>query len=96
MGTVRSSPVGLDAAVRLAAIVAVVFLLSGIVGAIVIRKVVGKLITLGVCALIAVVFWSQRANIKSCAANATVGDATCHFLWFDVQVPSPADDLSGG
>ncbi|MCC6434337.1 MAG: hypothetical protein IT196_04830 [Acidimicrobiales bacterium] len=85
---------GLDAAVRLAAIVAVVFLLSGIVGAIVIRKVIGKVISLGMCALIALLFWSQRANIKSCAANATVGDTTCHFLWFDVQVPSPADELT--
>lgn len=87
---------GLDAAVRLAAIIAVVFLLGGIVSAIVVRKVVGKLISLGVCALIALVFWSQRANIKACAADATAGDATCHFLWFDVAVPSPADDLPTG
>ncbi|MGD9750317.1 MAG: hypothetical protein AB7W59_04895 [Acidimicrobiia bacterium] len=86
----------LDAAVRLAAIVAVVFILGGIASAIVVRKVVGKLLSLGVCALIALLFWSQRANIKDCAANASVGDATCRFLWFDVRVPSPADDLGTG
>ncbi len=54
----------------MAAIVAVVFILGGIASAIVVRKVVGKLLSLGVCALIALLFWSQRANIKACAAGS--------------------------
>jgi hypothetical protein len=81
--------VSLDAALRFALIAAVVFLVAGVVSAIVIHKVVGKVISLGLCAAIAVVFWSQRMNIQDCADNARLGPATCRFLWFDVNVPSP-------
>lgn len=84
-----------DTALRAAAIVAVVFLLSGIAAALIIRKVVVKLTTLVVFAGLALVMWSQRANIDDCADRATLGPATCRFLWFDVDVPSPADQLPG-
>ncbi len=93
---IRSNAVSLDTVVRLAAIVAALFVVSGIASAIVIRKVVGKLLSIGVCLVVAVLFWTQRANIQHCANQATIGDSTCHFFWFDVNVPSPADEVRGG
>ena len=84
-----------DTALRVGLIVAALFLLGGIASALVIRKLVGKLISLSVCALLALVVWSQRTNIRQCADNAALGDTNCHFLWVDVVVPSPADDLAG-
>jgi hypothetical protein len=84
--------VSLDTALRFALIAAVVFLLAGIVSAVLIHKVVGKVISLALCALVALVFWSQRVNIQDCADNARLGPANCRFLWFDVTVPSPLAD----
>lgn len=85
----------LDTALRVAMIVAVIFVFTGIASAVLIRKLIGKLVSIVVFGGLALVVWTQRSNISDCAAKATVGDTTCTFLWFDVAVPSPVDDLPG-
>ena len=72
--------------------------------AIVVRKVVGKIISLVVTLGLVATLWGQRSAIKDCvdkakaqARSAIVGtpaDITCSFFGTDVRVP--LKDLQGG
>jgi hypothetical protein len=72
-------------------------LVLGILSAIVVRKVVGKIISLVVTLGLVATLWGQRSAIKDCvdkakvqAPNAVVGtpaDVTCSFFGTDVRVP---------
>jgi hypothetical protein len=78
--------------VRTVAIVIIVVLLAGaILSALVIRAIVGKVITVVVLAALAVAVWSQRANLSDCVEQAqdavTAGGAkpTCTFFGIDTD-----------
>ena len=53
-----------------------------------IKKIVMKLLSFGLLAVLALVVWTQRASIRDCADKAVEGrgTATCSFFGFDVDV----------
>jgi len=58
----------------------------------VVKAVVSKLVLIVVLAIAALVLWTNRQNLTACASKveSAIGaggqPATCHFLWFDVDV----------
>lgn len=64
-----------------------------IVSAWLIKKVVMKVITLGVLLGLALAFWTQRANLADCAdaVRDERTDATCTFFGFQVEVPGGSE-----
>jgi hypothetical protein len=76
-----------------AALVAIAVVVGlGVLAAMVVRAIVGKLLTIAVLALIAIAVWSQRASLQHCAdlVREAAGDpsaATCSFFGHDVEVP---------
>jgi hypothetical protein len=69
----------------------VVAAVLAVVVALVVKAVVSKLLLIAVLVLAGIVLWANRQNLTDCAAkverSATGGPtATCHFLWFDVDV----------
>jgi hypothetical protein len=85
--------------------VAVVLLLAAgaVLSAILIKKLVGKLIALAVLGLLVGMVWAQRANLADCAEQVQQeatspedGEAACRVFGIDVDVPVPAiPDLPG-
>jgi hypothetical protein len=80
--------------VALAIVVGAVVL--AVVFAIVIKWVVGKLLTVGVLVALAAVVWWQRESLQDCAdgvretlAAGATSSTTCTFLGRDVTVDSP-------
>ena len=69
----------------------------GVLSALVVRKVVGKIISLVITVALAATLWGQRTAIDDCvtklkasAAGAVTGkvaDPTCSFFGTDVKVP---------
>jgi hypothetical protein len=79
--------------------IAVVLLLAAgaVLCAILIKKVVGKLIALAVLALLIGMVWAQRANLMDCAdqvkqeaTSPQDGQAACKVFGVEVDVPVPA------
>jgi membrane-bound ClpP family serine protease len=79
--------------------IAVVLLLAAgaVLSAILIKKVVGKLIALAVLALLIGMVWAQRANLMDCAdqvqqeaTSPQDGQAACTVFGVEVDVPVPA------
>ena len=85
------------------AIAVVLALAAGaVLCAILIRKIVGKLIALAVLALLVGMVWAQRANLSDCAEQvqheATTpldGQAACRVFGVDVDVPVPSLTIPG-
>lgn len=77
-----------DGVARIGLILVALFVVGSVVSALVIRKIVIKLLTFGVLAVLALVVWTQRASIKDCADRTVEGrgTATCSFFGFDVDV----------
>ena len=79
-------------------------LVLGVLSAIVVRKVIGKIISLVVTLGLVATLWGQRSAIKDCADKAkaqartavvgTPADITCSFFGTDVKVP--LKDLQAG
>lgn len=84
--------VELDTIRNVAMIGIVVAIVLAVLAALVVKAIVSKIVLIVVFAIAAVVLWSNRQNLTDCAAK--VGEAvtsngqpaTCHFLWFDVDV----------
>jgi hypothetical protein len=85
------------------AVVFVLLALAVLLGLLV-KKLVVKLLTIGVLAVLAVLVWGQRANLAECAdqvqQEATARDdgrAACSIFGIEVDVPIPElPDLPGG
>ena len=79
------------------AIAMVLVLAAGaVLCAILIKKIVGKLIALAVLALLVGMVWAQRANLSDCAEQVQQeatspldGQAACRVFGVDVDVPVP-------
>lgn len=75
-----------------------VVLVVGVLSALLVRKVVGKLISLIIMAALAATLWGQRSAIDDCVdklretatgavTTGRVDDPTCTFFGMDVKVP---------
>jgi divalent metal cation (Fe/Co/Zn/Cd) transporter len=78
--------------------VAIVLILAAgaVLSAILIKKVVGKLIALAVLAVLIGMVWAQRANLMDCAdqvqqeaTRPVDGKAACKVFGIEVDVPVP-------
>jgi hypothetical protein len=84
--------------IKLIALIAIgVFLLIGIVSALVVRAIVGRLIALLLMVALAGLVWTQRASISDCSNKAKAnfnagqpGKTTCRFFGRDVDVDLPS------
>jgi uncharacterized membrane protein YebE (DUF533 family) len=75
----------------------VVVVVLGVTAALLVQKLVAKVVSLVAMALIALLLFNQRASIKDCAnkvkaeapgaVTGRVTDPTCTFLGFKVKVP---------
>jgi hypothetical protein len=81
-----------NVAILAIAVAAVVVL----VGAWLIKALVGKLVVIGLIGGLAVAVWSQRESVQDCADRVgttlqagAIDDATCTFFGRPVTVPSP-------
>ena len=93
---VASRPVALGVqldTVRNVALVAIVVIAAlAVLAAMVVKAVVSKLVLIAVLAIAAVVLWTNRQNLTDCASKvesavtSTGQPASCHFLWFDVDI----------
>ena len=88
---------GLDLdTVRNIALVAVgVFVLGSVIAAVLLKTIAQKLAVASIFALLALLVWSQRTSLESCAdvvrASVLTADAaTCSFLGRDVDIPLPS------
>jgi hypothetical protein len=85
----------LQTAKTLAILVVIAFAALSILSALVIKKATVKLVMILLWAGVALLVWSQRASLQSCAddvkergISATGGDVTCSFFGKDVTVPA--------
>jgi hypothetical protein len=84
--------VELETVRNVAGVVMVVLAVLALLAAMVVKAVVSKLVLIVVLAIAALVVWTNRQNLSDCAAKvggavtAAGRPATCHFLWFDVDV----------
>ncbi len=84
--------VELDTVRNVALAVVLAAAVFAVVVALVVKAVVSKLLLIAVLVIGGVVVWANRQNLSDCAAkverSVTSGGppATCHFLWFDVDV----------
>ncbi len=87
-----------DSAKNLAIGVAVVFLALSVVSAIVVKKVVTKIILIVLLAGLALGAYTQRKSLQDCvekgqqeitSGSAGAGSITCNFFGTDVTVPAP-------
>ena len=87
----------LGEAKTIAAIAVVVLLVLAVVASWIMKEVVQKVVAVAVLGVLALIVWSQRTNLQSCANDIaaeqtfTEGDAavdpTCEFFGRDVRVP---------
>jgi len=83
--------------IELIALIAIgVFLVLGIVSALAVKAIVGRLIALLLMLALAALVWTQRTSISDCTnkakANFTAGlpgKTTCRFFGRDVDVDLP-------
>lgn len=92
------SALSVDSAKNLAIGVAVVFLALSIVSAIVVKKIVTKIILVVLLGGLALGAYTQRSSLKDCVEKgqqeiesgaAGVGSITCNFFGTDIEVPAP-------
>jgi hypothetical protein len=79
-------------------IVVLAVLLAGAT-AVVVKAIIGKMLSVLVLGGLAVIVWSQRTSLQDCAdrVGATLGagavdDSTCTFFGRDVTISSPLGD----
>ncbi len=92
-----------DQLLKVAAGLLIADLVIGVVLAIIIKSVVGKLIVVGLMVVSGIALWSQRSNLKDCIdkvqGQAKTGQVlaasrpTCTFFGRDVELP--LDSLTG-
>lgn len=83
--------------IKVIALVAIgAFLVLGIVSALVVRAIVGRLIAIALMIALAALVWTQRASISDCSQKAKdnfaagrQGKASCRFFGRDVDVDLP-------
>lgn len=87
---------GLDLdTVRIVALVGVgVFLVGSVVSAILLKSIAQKLAVASIFALLALLVWSQRTSLETCAdlvrdSIVARDGATCTFFGRDVDIPVP-------
>lgn len=79
--------------VRNAALIgALVFVAGSIVSAVLLRTIAQKLAVAAIFALVALLVWTQRTSLESCAelvreAVVTPADTTCTFFGREVEIP---------
>lgn len=67
------------------------FAVAGVVGALVIRAVVTKVVVLAVSGLLALFLWIQRDAISDCASRSARNEGgTCTFIGLEVKARGPA------
>lgn len=84
----------LETARNVAVVVALGLVAIAVVAAWLVKKIVAKLITVGVLAALALLVWSQRSSLDDCAdrvqermrTGAVDEDTTCRFFGQDVTV----------
>ena len=74
-----------------------VFVVGGVLAALLVQKLIAKVISLAVMAVLALLVFNQRAAITDCAnkvkaeapgaVTGRVNDPTCKFFGFTVKVP---------
>lgn len=80
--------------IRLVALVgAIVFVVGSVISAILLKTIAQKLAVASIFALLAVLVWSQRASLETCAdlvrSSVVMGEgATCTFFGRDVEIPT--------
>jgi hypothetical protein len=85
----------LDTVRNVALVVIAVAVVVVLVGAWLIKAIVGKLVVVGLVGGLAVAVWSQRESVQDCAdrvettLRAGVDDTTCTFFGRPVTIPSP-------
>jgi hypothetical protein len=82
----------LETAKTVALVAAAAFVVLAIVSAILLKTIAQKLAVATILALLALVVWTQRASLQTCAdlvreTSATVS-TTCTFLGQDVDIPA--------
>jgi hypothetical protein len=85
--------------IKLIALIAIVaFLLIGIVSALVVKAIVGRLIALVLMLALVAVVWTQRASISDCTKKAKAnysagvpGKTTCTFFGRNIDVDLPTN-----
>lgn len=86
------SGLNLDTVRTVALVVAVVFVVASIVSAILLKSIAQKLAVASILALLALVVWTQRASLQTCAdlVRETGGSVTttCTFFGQDVDIPA--------
>ena len=94
---VDSTPVELDTVKTVALWAIIIIAVLGIVAAIVIRKIVGKVISLVLAAVLIFVGWQQRDKVTdyadnfradACAKGADPKTGQVSFLGIDIDLPS--------
>jgi hypothetical protein len=84
---------------NVALLVVVVVVVVALVGAFIVKAIVGKIVSIVLFGGLAVLVWSQRQSLQDCAdrvggtlAAGAVDDTTCTFFGRDVTVSSPLGD----
>lgn len=85
----------LQSAKNIAILVVLAFAVLTMMSAVVVKKVTTKLIMMAVLAGLALLVWSQRSSLQSCAdrvkergISVAQEDITCSFFGKDVTVPA--------
>jgi hypothetical protein len=86
------SGLNLETARTVAVVAAAAFFFLAIVSAILLKTIAQKLAVASILALLALVVWTQRTSLETCAdlvrdTRGTVS-ATCTFLGQDVDIPT--------
>ena len=82
----------LDTVKNAALIGAAVFVVGSIVAAVLLRTIAQKLAVAAIFALVALLLWTQRASLETCAelvreSIGTPAATTCTFFGRDVDIP---------
>jgi protein-S-isoprenylcysteine O-methyltransferase Ste14 len=84
---------------NVALLIVVVVVVLAVVGAFIVKAIIGKIVSIVVFGGLAVLVWSQRQSLQDCAdrvgdtlAAGAVDDTTCTFFGRDVTVSSPLGD----
>lgn len=86
------SALTLDTVKNAALIGAAVFVVGSVVAAVLLRTIAQKLAVAAIFALVALLLWTQRASLESCAelvrdAAGSPEATTCTFFGRDVEIP---------
>jgi hypothetical protein len=82
----------LDTVKTIALVAAVVFVILAVVAAVLLKTIAQKLAVAAILVLLALVVWTQRSALQTCAdlVRATDGSVstTCTFFGQDVDIPA--------